>query len=78
MYLHIIPVASTLYADLTCAKRLFSLKHKAFTALCKIYANKVREWNTLDRSTRTLVRKEIECVYRQRERSSECILLYLE
>jgi len=60
-------LASTLHADLTKAKRLFLLKRKAFAALCKLYADKVSKWNMLDRTTRTMVKKEVECVYHQHE-----------
>lgn len=55
---------SQLLNDLIRARDLFNRKHAAFKILCAIYADKISEWNALDRHERRLEAKEIVCVYR--------------
>jgi hypothetical protein len=55
---------SQLFDDIVCARDLFGQKHTAFKILCVIYADKIPEWDALDRHERRLDGKEIMCVYR--------------
>jgi hypothetical protein len=56
---------SQLLNDIVRARDLFSQKHTAFKILCMIYADKIPEWDSLDRHERRLEGKEIMCAYRQ-------------
>ncbi|KAF8810573.1 hypothetical protein BYT27DRAFT_7091579, partial [Phlegmacium glaucopus] len=57
-------MVSQLFNDLIRARDLFDQKHTAFKILCAVYADKISEWNSLDRHERRLEGKEIVCVYR--------------
>ncbi|KAF9545129.1 hypothetical protein CPC08DRAFT_798420 [Agrocybe pediades] len=54
----------TLQRELLLAKSLFISKHAAFKTMCRLYSDKLREWDKADRHQRLLVGKEITCVYR--------------
>jgi len=57
-------IVSQLFNDIVRARDLFRRKHAAFKILCTIYADKIPEWDSLDRRERRLEGKEIMCVYR--------------
>ncbi|KIM36002.1 hypothetical protein M413DRAFT_20657 [Hebeloma cylindrosporum] len=58
-------MASTLFREIILSKNLFLEKHTIFKKLSAIYAENVPEWNKLDRHSRIVRNKEVQCVYRQ-------------
>ena len=71
--------AATLFRDIERAKQLFNQKRDAFKSLSKLYADRVPEWNALDRSLRlTDSDKEVQCVYRQNVKKSKHFLLSVD
>lgn len=61
--------ADTLFRDLTHARELFIEKHAVFQMLCILYANKLPDWNNMDRRERKMDGKEVQCVYRHSKRN---------
>ncbi|KAF8803122.1 hypothetical protein BYT27DRAFT_7226149 [Phlegmacium glaucopus] len=52
-------MVSQLFNDLIRTRDLFDQKHTTFKILCAVYADKISEWNSLDRHKRRLEGKEI-------------------
>ncbi|KAK7013621.1 hypothetical protein VNI00_019465 [Paramarasmius palmivorus] len=59
----VVGISHQLYKDLNERKAIYIEKRDHFAALCRIFASKVKVWNSMDRSPQVINRQNVQSVY---------------